>query len=129
MVWNSVTWVELDSERCEITEIHPHTDEKYGLEIKHPNAGRRKIFTKSRNGNWVWISPKDQNNGLKTGYIIKGDLLTKLREYSPESFKQALNQYKLMHPDKERRDAVNWLHDLIHKSVITHDSRSQEETE
>jgi len=126
MVWNSVNWVELDSERCEITEIHPHTDEKFGLEIKHPEAGRRKIFTKSRKGNWVWLSPKDRDSGLKTGYIIKGDLSTKLTEYFPESFKQALNQYKLMHPDKDQREAVKWLHDLIHKAIFTHETRRTE---
>lgn len=119
MVWKPVNWVELDAERCEITDIHPHSETKYGLSIKHPTSGRAKIFNKSHNGNWVWVSQKHRDcEGIKTGYIIKDSLILNLREYDPKSFKKAQARYKILYPNKDHNEAVKWIHDLIHTSII-----------
>jgi len=34
------------------------------------------------------------------------------------TFKEALDQYKRMYPDEERREAVKAVHDLIHQKAV-----------
>lgn len=124
MVWKPVDWIELDPERCEITDIHPHNETRYGLSIKHPVSGKSKIFNKSQRGNWVWISPKHRDcPGIKTGYIIKDSLVSNLGEYDPSSFKKAQARYKILYPNKDQNEAVRWLSNLLLNKAIENNRR------
>ncbi len=114
----SVIWTELDAERVEIKDLHPWNDTEFSLSIKHPDAGRVKIFKKSRAGNWVYVGLKDRDSGIKQGYIIKDDLGHKLFEVNLMSFKQAQAQYNLMYPKSPKNDAIKWFHGLIRKQAI-----------
>lgn len=68
-----IDWTELDPERCEILERYPDTSGGFSIKIRHPDAGRPKIFLKSEAGNWYWLAPKPKYSGeIRTGYIIKG---------------------------------------------------------
>ena len=67
-----IDWTVLDADQCEILETYPNTDGEFSLRIRHPDAGRPKIFLKSVAGNWYWFAPKPKYSGeLRTGYIIK----------------------------------------------------------
>ena len=68
-----VYWTELDAERCEVLEEYYDGVNRISVRIRHPDAGRPKIFLKSHYGNHYWISPKESpHNPVREGFIIKG---------------------------------------------------------
>lgn len=67
-----IDWTELDAGRCEVLERFPDTDGGFSIKVRHPDAGRPKIFLKSAVGNWYWVGPKySKFNDIRDGYIIK----------------------------------------------------------
>ena len=67
-----IDWTELDAKRCEILDKYPDTEGGFSLKIRHPDAGRPKIFLKSHYGNWYWLAPKPKfSYEIRRGYIIK----------------------------------------------------------
>ena len=68
-----VYWTELDVERCEVLEEYFDGVERVSVRLRHPDAGRPKIFLKSFHGNHYWIGPKaSKYNDVREGFIIKG---------------------------------------------------------
>ncbi len=67
-----IDWIDLDPERVIILEKYPDTSGGISIKIRHPDAGRPKIFLKSSAGNWYWLGPKPKHSGeIRSGYIIK----------------------------------------------------------
>ena len=68
-----VNWTELDVERCQVLEEYFDGVERVSVRLRHPDAGRPKIFLKSFHGNHYWIGPKySKFNDVRDGFIIKG---------------------------------------------------------
>ena len=77
-----ISWTELDPNLVEILETYPDTEGGFSLKIRHPDAGRPKIFLKSRSGNWYWVGQKHSKfNDIRDGYIIKDLLLVTSNEF------------------------------------------------
>jgi len=72
-----VNWTELDVEQCEVLEEYFDAGKRVSVRIRHPDAGRPKIFLKSLHGIHYWIGPKySKFNDVRDGFIIKGLIST-----------------------------------------------------